>query len=361
VPVELREHEAEVIRRDREEVERLAYVAVTRARDLLVVPVVGDEERKGWLEALAPVAFPPDATKRAPTIAPACPPFGTDSVVARSRDCAKMPTDSVAPGLHVPRAGTHRVVWWDPHALVLDREIGGGIRQQQILAADESKQVATAGERAHAAWQVRRNSALAIGAAPSLVVRSVTDAARSIATPQRSALLRGPAKPDLSITTTGAPVKLAETGIDRVKRPSGKRFGSLVHAILAAVDLRGDAAHVRATAGYHARLVDASDDERDAAIAAVRAALAHPLLVRAAAATALRREVPIVLATPDGLVEGIVDLAFADAEGWTVVDFKTDTKLDAELRTVYEAQVQLYAAAITAATGRAASATLLLV
>ena len=61
-----------------------------------------------------------------------------EAVVVRSRDCARMPTDSVAPGLHAPRAGAHRVVWWDPHALVLDREIGGGIRQQQILAADES-------------------------------------------------------------------------------------------------------------------------------------------------------------------------------------------------------------------------------
>ena len=38
-----------------EEEQRLAYVAVTRARDLLVVPVVGDEERSSWLESLTPV------------------------------------------------------------------------------------------------------------------------------------------------------------------------------------------------------------------------------------------------------------------------------------------------------------------
>jgi ATP-dependent exoDNAse (exonuclease V) beta subunit len=340
VPIELREHADEVIRRDREEVERLAYVAVTRARDLLVVPVVGDEERKGWLEALAPVVFPTESHKRAPAPAPACPAFGTDSVVVRSRDSNRMPTDSVAPGLHVPRTGTHRVVWWDPHVFVLDREIGGGIRQQQILAADESNVVATAGEQAHAAWRERRERALAAGTAPSVVVRSVTEAARD--------------------APGAAGVTVIDTGIDRVKRPSGKRFGSLVHAILAAVELRGDEAHVRGVAHNHARLVDASDAELAAAIAAVRAALAHPLLIRAATARSLRREVPVVLHAAGGIVEGIVDLAFAEGETWTVVDFKTDVELG-ELRPIYEAQVRLYADAITAATGCPASATLLLV
>ncbi len=40
----------EAIEHERERAEgvRVAYVAATRARDLLVVPVVGDEERDGW-------------------------------------------------------------------------------------------------------------------------------------------------------------------------------------------------------------------------------------------------------------------------------------------------------------------------
>ena len=47
---------------------RLAYVASTRARELLVVPVVGDalardEAASGWLDVLAPAIFPkPDGT-----------------------------------------------------------------------------------------------------------------------------------------------------------------------------------------------------------------------------------------------------------------------------------------------------------
>src|SRR5205823_14669979 len=59
VPAELDRERAALIERDREETVRTAYVAATRARDLLVVPVNGDEERESWLDALNP-AVPPD-------------------------------------------------------------------------------------------------------------------------------------------------------------------------------------------------------------------------------------------------------------------------------------------------------------
>jgi ATP-dependent exoDNAse (exonuclease V) beta subunit len=117
----------------------------------------------------------------------------------------------------------------------------------------------------------------------------------------------------------------------------------------------------------HGRLVGAPPDEIAAAIAAVRAALGHPLMLRAAEAERhgrLRREVPVVLNTTEGMLEGIIDLAFAepgaDGETWTVVDFKTDAELDG-LKFAYENQVRFYAAAIASATGRPASAALLIV
>ena len=46
-PHELHEHEAEEVARDQAEGVRLAYVAATRARDLLVVPALGDEPWEG--------------------------------------------------------------------------------------------------------------------------------------------------------------------------------------------------------------------------------------------------------------------------------------------------------------------------
>ena len=340
VPIELRERAEEVIRRDREEEQRLAYVAVTRARDLLVVPVVGDEERPGWLEALTPVVHPAAAAKRTPRVAPNCPRFGDDSVVER-RHPDRMPHDAVAPGLHAPRAGSHDLVWWDPHVLALGAELGGGQRQAQILQADESNERATASIAAHDRWQERRATALVHAQTPSLVTRSVTEASKLAPPPGY------------------LPVAIVETAIDRNARPNGLRFGSLVHAVLATIDFAGDDDHVRAVARNQARLIDATADEVDAAVLAVRAALVHPLLQRAAAAPILRREIPIVLDTPEQMLEGIIDLAFAENGHWTIVDYKTDPDLG-ERRAPYEIQVRTYATAITAATGQPASAALLL-
>ncbi len=83
---------------------------------------------------------------------------------------------------------------------------------------------------------------------------------------------------------------------------------------------------------------------------AVVRALAHPLLGRAAAAARAgrcRREAPIAIRLTDGvLVEGLVDAALLEDEGgWTVLDFKTDVEIAAQLEQ-YGRQVGLYAQAI---------------
>jgi len=357
VPSELREHEAEVLQHDREEGERLAYVAVTRARDLLVVPVVGDEERESWVQALDPVVFPEPAKKRKPEPLPGYA-FGADSVVERNSKTDRMPTDSVSPGIHRPRAGSHTVLWWDPHQLALETKLGGGVRRPQILQADEANDnaAANAGIAAHAAWQERRSAALAAGARPTITVKTVT-AAAELAAPPHAGEAPPPPTPGL------LSVRLETVAGKRAGRPRGKRFGTLVHAILATVELRGDADHVRRVGANQARLVGSPPEERDAAIVAVLAALAHPLLQRAAAAAdhgALRREVPVVVANPDGLVEGVVDLAFEEAGAWIVIDFKTDAEID-HRRPIYEAQVRAYAHAISVATRRPANPILLIV
>ena len=100
-PRELQEHAAKEHERDEEEAIRLLYVAATRARDLIVVPAVGDEECDGWLARLNPVVYPAQADRRAPASLhpPGCPEFGDDSILTRP---AKAPRKikSVAPGLH---------------------------------------------------------------------------------------------------------------------------------------------------------------------------------------------------------------------------------------------------------------------
>jgi ATP-dependent exoDNAse (exonuclease V) beta subunit len=143
-------------------------------------------------------------------------------------------------------------------------------------------------------------------------------------------------------------------------RPGGKRFGTLVHAVLAEIDLQARPDAIAIAAAAQGRLAGATQTEVSAAARAVEAALAHPLLRRAAKSRDCRREEPLVHRLGDGtLLEGVVDLAFRDVEGWTVVDFKTDARPGD--RAQYAAQLRLYCAAIEEATGAPARAALLAV
>jgi ATP-dependent helicase/nuclease subunit A len=343
-PVELLERRETVLRHDEEEAVRLTYVAATRARDLLVVPVVGDEgiDPGWWLAPLAPAMYPRPEDWRAAHPAPGCPTFGDDSVLERPSKTERDKRSSVRPGLHVPQAGTHHVAWWDPRALKLGAEQAAGLRQQRILAVDEAKGRDAESEREHDAWQKQRQDALASGGAPTHRVDIVT--ARS----QRG----GPASLE--------PVAVHRTDAEREGRPRGKAFGVLVHAVLAEVALDATDDAVLAAARVQARMLAASETDAAHAAAAAIAALGHPL-VREAARAEHRRESPVVLREPDGtLVEGVLDLAFRREAGWVVVDFKTDREL-AEAKAAYEAQVRLYARAVAQATGLPAEPTLLLV
>jgi ATP-dependent exoDNAse (exonuclease V) beta subunit len=132
--------------------------------------------------------------------------------------------------------------------------------------------------------------------------------------------------------------------------------------MLAAVPLDGDAAAIADAARIQARIVGASDDEATAARDAVAAALAHPLLARARAASRVERETALMIRADDGaIIEGVVDLAFLEkGAGWTVVDFKTDVEI-ASRKDDYARQIDAYARAIAAATGEPAKGALLAV
>ena len=81
----------------------------------------------------------------------------------------------------------------------------------------------------------------------------------------------------------------------------------------------------------------------------IRAALTHKLMKRVLAADEFHREAPIVWQSPDGLMEGYIDLMFREGERLVVVDYKTDAKPDASL---YAAQLAAYANALQAITGQ---------
>jgi ATP-dependent helicase/nuclease subunit A len=353
-PIELLEAAGEELSRDQTEAIRVAYVAATRARDLLVVPVCGDQPIEGWLGVLDSMLYPPDDARRRSGPAPCCPIFGDDSVVERGPQGSPPAQGSVKPGLHYPKADGPGVVWWDPAALSLEVDEQEQLRHQHILQADPDGTVAAASEENYSAWKAAREALLARASYPSMSVRTVTSLARA-ATAEASATENAPAKAECQAwTRPDIIVEMIERG-DR-ERPHGRRFGVLVHALLASIDLDAGIDAIKAGAITHGRLVDATEEEVQAAVATVSVALAHPILRRAAASAGkgnLRREAPLLLRRDDGsLVEGAVDLAFyedtSDFVGWTVVDFKTDREVEA--MSVYIAQVRVYVKAVSVAT-----------
>ena len=337
-PVELYEKREEVCEHDASEIVRLAYVAATRAQDLLVVPVCGDKPIDGWLEVLTAALYPPLERRRTPE-APSLrvPEFGADSVVDRGDH---IPDDSVVPGEHRPMSGEQRVVWWDPNVLALDRPSAGGITQHHLLRADGAERRDEAGLAAYVAFCARRSELLDRGARPSTISRPMT-------------ALRGDG--------TALVPELLETQAARSERPGGARFGTLVHALLAQLDFTAahPAADLPALARFLARSIGASEEEWQRAAADVASALAHPFFERvrrAAQSGELEREAPVVMKTEHGeMLDGVVDLVFVEREaGETrlcLVDFKTDAELGDGSK--YAQQLALYAEALRRARGLA--------
>jgi ATP-dependent exoDNAse (exonuclease V) beta subunit len=138
------------------------------------------------------------------------------------------------------------------------------------------------------------------------------------------------------------------------QRPAGKRFGSLVHELLARAPLDSDPTAVAELARSLGRVFGASEEEIEAAARTASNALTHDLFDEARRAELCRRELPLVHRLDDGsLLEGVPDLVLRAVTGgprWTVVDFKTDLRMDIA-QDVYRRQVALYARALRAVTG----------
>jgi ATP-dependent exoDNAse (exonuclease V) beta subunit len=303
---------------------RVAYVAATRARDLLVVPAVGDEEQDGWLGPLNKAIYPARDRYRNAGHAFGCPRFGDASIIDRPFFTSDEP--SVKPGLHTPRQGTHEVVWWDPRTLKLVVPPSLGLRQQEILAADgDSKESPSL--IVYRRWLEERGKVSRTGAVKQFEVFTATETSESPVDFQVEVTVESVAKP--------------------AGRPTGPRFGTLVHTILRDAPLDADRAALAPLAEVHGRLLGATAEEGEAAIDTVVRALVHPLLAQARAAQRLHRELPIILKLDaNRVLEGVIDLAF-EAEGrWHVVDFKTDADIEAN-RLHYERQLRWYSLALS--------------
>ncbi len=241
------------------------------------------------------------------------------------------------------------MIWWSPSALKLDADPPFGLRREDLIAKDAGDAVVSEGRTAYDTWSLDRATAIANGSSPSLQIRTVTEFAHAGEWPVGVAEL--------------PPVEVVELPRDG-ERPRGRRFGTLVHAVLATAPLDADVTMLRALATLEGRILGAPDHEMSAAAALAARVLAHPLLAAARSADGAgkcRREVPVTLMLSDGrLLEGVVDLAYEHEGAWRVVDFKTDEDPRGML-SVYSRQVGLYAAALARVTTRTPNGVVLVV
>jgi ATP-dependent exoDNAse (exonuclease V) beta subunit len=353
-PHELHLHEAEEVARDEAEGLRLAYVAATRARDLLVVPAVGDEPWEGgWVSPLNVALYPPLADRRSAGRGPKCPVFkARDSVAMRPNDEPAGPS-TVCPGEHTFAAGGYAVVWWEPGSgggLTLDEKPRYGLRREELIVKDVPRNVVADGRSRFDRWKLTREDARESGATPSLRVQTVREWAADQTVSH-------------ALAVDPASVSVVNVSRDETARSRGAAFGALVHAVLAQAPFEASAAELDDVAAVEARILGLSSAEASSAVEVVGRAFAHDLIRRASQAAergACRRETPVTVTLSDGtLVEGIVDLAFEQDGVWWVIDYKTDRDLAQEGEAQYRQQIALYASAIAAATGSSVTGCLL--
>ncbi len=351
-PVDLLLHDPEEAARDKAEGERLTYVAATRARDLLVVPTVGDGPYEGgWLDPLNDAIYPPESSRRQPGRAPGCPAFVSKDSVFTRPDGDPATVKTVCPGAHVfdgppsalDRRSSYSVTWWDPHNLRLGVSSPFGLHRDDLIVKDGDMFAVEERLQTYERWRESRRVATVTASRPSMKVQTATAAAAAAA---QLGL-------DTTLTETADIRIVALPGVS--DRPRGARFGTLTHAVLATVPLDASLASISRTAETHGRMLGATAEEVVAAAKVVVSVLEHDLMRRVRAASHVKRETPVSWVDGEGtLVEGVLDLSFQEGQITTVVDFKTDHELAAgELR--YRAQLHRYVSAVARATGRSAT------
>jgi len=363
-PLELLENNAQEAKRDEAEGVRLAYVAATRARDVLILPALGDGPYdKGWLRPLNRALYPATEQWQSPAPARGVPLFkGKQTIMADARADGQPVEDTVRPGTYqlVDKSSgeSYSVVWWDPLLLESSADQPRGLRRDDLISKDASPAHVAADRARYDEWRERRLNVQARGSLPSMVVTTPTQMTQ----PQEPGPQMTPIKQNLE----GRQVLIEDSAV-KSPRPSGKRFGTLVHALLASVSLTATASEVSELSALHSKLLAATDEEQVAARVMVIGVLTHPRLAEARAAEAagsrVWREAPVSLRIDDGrgtpqIVDGQIDLAYETEQGWMVIDFKTDIEI-ATAQDAYVQQVSVYLDAVSRATGRPAAGIIL--
>jgi ATP-dependent exoDNAse (exonuclease V) beta subunit len=280
---------AEEERQQEAEERRLLYVALTRARDHLVIPCFPDEQRPAWLSG-AIAGFAVDGRE---------PPYGARATTI-GRDGSR---------------GAADVTWFDSRELDLTAEPvarrttttaidGTGVDLRRALMAEEAWEKNGKARRASA-----RSVEWAVAAATSL--GGATETAVETVEPETLA-------PDEATAEVGGAEKSVGSSVSEGR---AEAFGRLVHALLVLPE--GTTADLTVPAralGPQFGLGEA--EAADAAGLATRAR-GLPEITAASSADVVYHELPFAVPIDGKLATGRIDLAYRKDGQWTVIDFKT--------------------------------------
>ena len=282
--------EAEALQQDAEG-RRLLYVALTRARDHLVIPCLPGDHVKSWLGPVANTLVRP-----------------LEDIPLGKRETNMTWFDSrrLAFGVQGPTAPS-----------VSTAVDGSASDAQKALAAEEAWLTARRAVRKQA-----RVAAEPIVAPSRVSVPTEADESASTGAQRLFGLEPEGELAELSDVRRGG--SLDPPGSPAVKAADDEPavFGSYVHAILATVDLSG--ADLAPVARTLARRYGVTDANVARAIQMVERVLRLPIMDEARAATKIFREVPLAGNAAAGRAQGKADLLFERGGEWRVVDFKTD-------------------------------------
>lgn len=273
---------------------RLLYVATTRARDWLVIPIFFTTRTLGYhriLEEALPGWLNPDAELQTTTM-----------LTCRVEELPHVPAPTVA--AIQPNAEALLHDWESAHSAAL---VAGGPLQE----------VVTPSSLGHDLPKLPRESEPPVRSADAADPAFAGEDGRALAT-----------------TDTSDALLLDDVGSDGLAR------GTLIHDALAFADLDDWARTEKRTRDLCTER--GMDAEAEPVVEHVRTAFHSTLFDRARRALRTERELPLVNVEAERIWEGYVDLAFEEDGGWVIVDYKTDRDPSAETLDGYAQQVRAY-------------------
>lgn len=315
-PKSLVEHRSQCTQREQSESLRLAYVASTRARDLLVIPSAGpsapDIDKKSWLGPILRALRPPLAEERNPQPHPALPEFGPHSL---SREVANAPPN-IKPGVHLSRTKDYTIAWWDPNVLPHVPPPSFGLRNEQFLASGSQADTSI---KAYEKWYADHQQAKDAGIEQSIVLED----------------LRVPPSSSSAELMPIAPSRSIQTSKDAL---TGARYSLLIHRVLRDIRITSTEKEVQQVVTYQGRYVSASEAEIKSATTSILAYLADDIAQRARNASICHQNYPIVGLSPLGTtIDTSITMLFCEGSppaepSWVAVDCTTRDLPEAQLQ-----------------------------